>query len=315
MIKTRSQTVASPSQSFIRVISQEIKRLGKGLVGEFSLFSASTALYQGSRFLVFLLVARWIGPEQFGLWNVLSLILVYGSIVGLGVPNGMNREVPKLQGQGDYEQAQQIANFSFGFMLLVSGASALVIALAALFPGLSSQARFPLFCMGILFLTTQMYIYFQVLLRCHVRFRTMSLQQLIFALVNPLVVLPLAYFLGLNGFILGQALMALGISLLIRQIAPLRVAAAFRWQSFLPLAKIGLPILGAGLLYGLLTTVDRWVVLHYLGTEALGHYGVPILTLSLLSLLPKVVGGTAVPAHGLPFWSDRQHWFPRSPYY
>jgi O-antigen/teichoic acid export membrane protein len=295
MLKTDSHPAASPSRSLRGGVSQEIKALVKSLMGEFFLFSASSAFYQGSRFLVLLLVARWVGPEQFGLWNALSLILVYGSIVGLGVPNGMNREVPKLQGQGNQEEAQQIANFAFWFTLLASGAFALVIALAAMVPGLSTESRFPLFWMSVLFFATQMYVYFQMLLKCHIRFRIMSLQQIAFALANPLVVLPLAYWWGLNGFILGQALVTMGICLLIRQISPLRVGAAFKWYGFMPLAKIGLPIMGAGLLYGLLTTVDRWVILRYLGVEALGQYAVPILTLGMLSLLPKVVGEQLYP--------------------
>ena len=53
--------------------------------------------------------------------------------------------------------------------------------------------------------------------------------------------------------------------------------------------------MGAGVLYGLLTTVDRWIILANLGVDDLGQYTVAILVFGILSIVPvKTHPGTLV---------------------
>jgi O-antigen/teichoic acid export membrane protein len=53
--------------------------------------------------------------------------------------------------------------------------------------------------------------------------------------------------------------------------------------------------MGAGLLYVLLTTVDRWVILAYLGVKDLGQYTVAILIFGVLSIVPIVISQQMYP--------------------
>ena len=99
---------------------RKIKTYAEGIGREFILFSVSTVSFQASRFIVALIVARWVGPEQYGIWNALQPLLTYSVIVFCGIPNGLNREIPFLAGQGEVEAAKQIFNFSLLFVLTVS---------------------------------------------------------------------------------------------------------------------------------------------------------------------------------------------------
>jgi O-antigen/teichoic acid export membrane protein len=75
--------------------TQNLSSLESSLfIKEFLLFGLSSILYQGSRFVVNLGVAKILGPSTYGLWNMLNLILLYGSVIHLGVINAMNRDVP-----------------------------------------------------------------------------------------------------------------------------------------------------------------------------------------------------------------------------
>ena len=89
------------------------KTAGSELTREFLLFAVSTAFFQGSRLATLLLTARWTAPEEFGVWNALQLLLLYGIVVMLGVPNGMNRQVPYLCGQGREALAARVEDTSF----------------------------------------------------------------------------------------------------------------------------------------------------------------------------------------------------------
>ena len=274
-----------------------------GLIGEFVLFSASTVVYQLSRLAVSLIVARWVGPEEFGTWNALNLMLLYGVVVTLGIPNGMNRDVPLLMGQGNPSAAQRIANSSFWFVLLVNTAVGLFISVVGLV--LNQPLSHLFLAMGVLFLAWQVYQYFQLRLKCYIRFRLMSLQQFAFAVLLPMFALPLAYEWGIPGFIVGQAIVALLACLLIVCWDPIKINFCWDWRGLRNLVKIGFPIMAAGLLYSLLTSVDRWVIINFLGMETLGHYTLAILCLGVLSLLPAVVAQQMYPRMAFLFGQTR----------
>ena len=279
--------------------SQRLARRGlafaNGLTGEFVPFAASTLAYQFSRLAVSLIVARWVGPEEFGIWNALNLLLLYGVLVTLGVPNAMNRDVPLLIGQGDNISAQRVASISFWFVLFSGIGTGLAISFIAINGRIAQQYRQPLMWMGPLFFAWQVYQYFQLHLKCNIRFNLMSLQQFVFAALLPVVVLPLARVWRIPGFIIGQAVVAFVLSVFISRTTSFKIALSWNWRDLLPLTRTGFPIMAAGLLYSLLTSVDRWVILTLLGAEALGHYTLVILCRGILSLLPAVVSQQMYP--------------------
>jgi O-antigen/teichoic acid export membrane protein len=266
-----------------------------GLVNEFLFFSLSTGAYQISRLVVTLVAARWIGPDDFGFWNALYLILLYGVLVTLGVPNGMNRDVPMFKGRGREDLANIVANVTFWFVLVTSllGAFATVFILRNGLVATLSTAS--VVAMGVLFFTWHVYQYFQMRLRSTIQFRLMTIQQFVFAGLFPLVVLPMTNSFKLSGFIGGQALVAFLAILLIYRISSFQIEFQFDWSILRGLLKIGFPIMTAGLLYSLLTSVDRWVILRFLGVEALGQYTLAILGVGILALLPAVISQQLYP--------------------
>lgn len=276
-------------------IALKSKRLTNGFAGEFLLFSASTMAFQFSRLVVSLIVARWVGPDEFGVWNALNLLLLYGIFISLGIPNGMNRNVPLLMGQNKHAQAKQVTDLTTTLAFLVNTAAGLLIIGVALGNWVQDVSRDALLWMGLLFLTWQIYQFFQMHLKSRMQFRLMSIQQISFAVALPLIVLPLAYFWRVPGFIAGQAVVALLMTGLIIYTSKFQIRFVWDAAIFKSLFKIGFPIMAAGLLYSLLTTIDRWVILKFLGVEELGNYTLAILCVSVLSLLPAVISQQMYP--------------------
>ena len=262
---------------------------------ELLLFGLSTATYQLSRLLVSLYVAHRVGPASFGVWNSLHLVVIYGFALGIGLPNGMNRDVPLLEGEGRSAEARRVVNRSLAFVLVSFAVGGVTIYLASLHPGWSASYRDSLAALAALFLAWNLYLFFQMLLRCRMQFQTMSVQGFLFAALLPLAVVPLAVRWSVPGFILGQAVACLATSLFILRRSP--VKPDYRWalRDVAPQVRVGLPIMAAGVVYSLLTTIDRWVVLSFLGTEALGDYTLAILSVSLVALLPAIVSQYTYP--------------------
>lgn len=264
------------------------------LAREFVIFSASTFAFQLSRLAVGLIVAAWVGPGNFGIWNALNLLLLYGSLVTLGVLNGMNRDVPLLVGSGKSKTAEQVVSTSFWFVLCTSGIGGLVVIVITLSGNLDPKYFQPLLWMGLLFTVWQIYQYLQFRLKSYIQFNLMSLQQFAFAIILPIVALPLSYEWGITGFIVGQTVATLVVCVFILTKLPL-TSLSFRWSIVPLLIKTGFPIMAAGLVYSLLTTVDRWVILNFLGVEALGYYTLPILYFGVFGLLPSVIAQQMYP--------------------
>jgi O-antigen/teichoic acid export membrane protein len=274
---------------------ENIKAYIQGFGKEFFLFSFSTICLQASRFIVAMIVARWVGPQKFGIWNSLQPLLAYGVIFFCGIPNGLNREIPFLMGKGAARDAQELINFSVTFVFCVSSFIGITTVLLSPLFDVPDNFRFPIRFVGILFIPMNMYILFQFLLKSRIQFYAMSTQQFLFAFFYPICTLISAFFAGISGFILGQALSAMIMVFVIYRISTFRINIAFSWKSFKRLSRIGLPLMGAGLLFSLLTTVDRWVILAYLGVKDLGQYTVAILIFGALSIVPIVISQQMYP--------------------
>jgi len=267
---------------------------GSFFLRESVLFATSSMLYQGSRFLVNLGVARILGPTTYGFWNMLNLILAYSNVIHIGVINAMNRDVPLFKGKGDLQKVGVIRHVSLGFMsvsILVAGALMVIIALLIENPILRTSLKF----MALLLLCSKIYAYLQVYLKSDRRFNQVSCQQFVSACLFPAAVIPLAMVYGLPGFILGQSVAILAVSLLTASIFPFDLRLKFNAQEVVRLIKVGFPIMAVGLLHGLLITVDRWVITGFLGAEQLGYYSLSIMVMGFLALVPMLISEQIYP--------------------
>jgi O-antigen/teichoic acid export membrane protein len=252
---------------------------------EFLAFSASLLALQGSRFIVSLLAARDLGAITYGYWNVLALILLYGLYLQLGVLNGMGRDVPYYTGRGEMERIQRIHATSWSVALVSSLIGAGAIMLGSFW---FADLRLVLGLLGLTLIAQMLFQYFQFRLRAELLFTTMSWLQGIAAITLPIWYIMLRP-LGLAGFVIAQGL-AMGVAVLF---AARRIGFQPVLRIDLPemrrLVLVGFPIMAAGILFSLLTTVDRWIILGFLGVEQLGYYTLSILCLSLISLFPQMI--------------------------
>lgn len=53
--------------------------------------------------------------------------------------------------------------------------------------------------------------------------------------------------------------------------------------------------MAVGLLYGLLTTADRWIITSLLGVEQLGYYSLAIMAMGFLTMIPMVIAQQIYP--------------------
>jgi O-antigen/teichoic acid export membrane protein len=265
--------------------------------------AAGTFSFQGGRLALNLIAAALLGPEAFGTWTLFILLVLYSNFLSLGITNGAGRQVPYLLGAAQAHEAARAEDVTF-LCTAISAGMAAAIALAIgpfiLESGDATGAMVALF--GIAVLLQQFFLLQQVLLRSRFRYRPAALQQVVLGITTIVAGLPLLLKFGLVGLAAGQVVvyvggLALAGRMLVRQPRPIWDPAIARG-----LVVVGLPIMLAGLLFVLLTTVDRWLVLTFLGREQLGYYGLVGIAVSGILLLPGIVSQQYYPrmafAHG-----------------
>lgn len=68
-------------------------------------FGSSRYVLLGLSMVRNVVVAKILGPADYGLWIILSLLFTYGDQIHLGLRHAGDRELPFLMGQGDYERS------------------------------------------------------------------------------------------------------------------------------------------------------------------------------------------------------------------
>lgn len=264
---------------------------------------AGTALYQGARLIVYVAGAAATGPADFGVWVLLTLIIQYSAVLTLGLPNGAGHQVPFLLGAGRTAEAQRAEDSAFVGTLVGSVAAActgFLLALGIVDKHVTNPVLIAVLVAAVVF-TQQLFVLAQILFRSRFAFHAAAVQLAIAGLMflaAGLVLLPL----GIAGLaaatLLGQAAALAAAKFLL----PRRPRLRWHNGQGVPLATIGAPIMLAGVGFAVLTTVDRWLVLAYLGRDEVGIYGLVGIAVSGLLLIASVAGQQYFPrlvyAHG-----------------
>jgi len=229
-----------------------------------------------------------LGPATFGEWVIITLVLQYSAFASLGFPNGAGREVPRRLGQGRPDLAERAEDVALSGTLLLgvlAGIAGLAIA-RVLVGGPAAIEIAGLLAVAIV--AQQLVLLEQVLLRSQFRFTSAAVQLGVVGVVMLLV----------GSAVLGEGIAGLALALVLGLLAALVVGHVVllrrprvTWDpgEVRTIVSIGFPIMLAGLAFSLLTTLDRWLVLAFLGDVAFGIYGLVGIAISGLLVLSTVV--------------------------
>jgi len=230
----------------------------------------------GLRIVGGFLVARFTDPAILGLFNGLGLVLSYTPFLLLGLPNGMNRELPYYYGKGDATKAKELAATAQTWALLVSSVvAASLLGLAGYYAikgdwllsaGWTVQA-----CGAFFILYGQFYL--EMTFRTQSDFVKISIIQVIQQTIGlcSVALVWVADFLGLCARAMLMGFSYLGLLWYWR---PLRVRPQWNWFNFQHLIKVGMPIFVVGQMNLWWGASISTAILFLMGTRSLGIYQV-----------------------------------------
>lgn len=260
-------------------------------------YTASMVLAQLALFVGGFAIARFLGPTHYGLWNGLQLILLYASYSQLGMVNALNRELPFRRGKGEPAQAERVRSTTLGVVLvtaLVASAAILAYSTIATFrhsPLVILGLRF----VGLLVILQQIYTYSEICFRTNHEFGVVSKLRLYRTVLDVSLAVFLTYSFDLAGRLWAATLASTVILAYILWQHPVPFRPAFDPKEAAKLIAIGFPIMMVGLVYGLLQSIDRVLILAFLNPTHLGYYAIGLTAVSALGILPGVAGEILYP--------------------
>lgn len=246
-----------------------------------------------------LIAARVLGPAGYGAWNALMLVVDYGLYAPLGTFQGLDQAVPARIVDGDAHRLDRVKRAGL-FNVIVS--TILFATLTLLYFGRTpgqlrsvwglSGLALALVCVVL----TGVSYYHLTLMRSHGNIEAVSRWWLFQGTIGVALGLGLIPWLGVWGLLLGWLVGTLVATVSAvwsgRRVVPLVPSPA---RESILLLKIGFPMFMFTASSFVMRSLDRVIILKFLGTEALGLYGLSVMAVGFLLTLPDAVAYVLYP--------------------
>jgi O-antigen/teichoic acid export membrane protein len=261
------------------------------------LFTASSIWLSVAQMASGIVIVHYVAPKEMGIWSSVSLALVYSLFVLVGIQNGLSRELPYYLGANNEEMARSLASTtlfytSIGCILSLVGGTCAVAVL--LWERRDSKLIYAVAAMTLM-VTFQFYQYYLFLtFRSKNSFLKLAWVQTWQAFIM-LFTLPLLFLFHYEGMLLRAVLVA-GLALyLMHRVRPIVVRPAWSTASFWLLIKTGLPIFATDYVRTVCGTVDKLVLLKYVGVEQVGLYALAVTAAAAFQVLPQSIAHYVYP--------------------
>lgn len=205
-----------------------------------------------------------------------------------GITNGVYRELPKAIGGGETEVADSIiitAERSLFFIYLFYLPIFLIVYFIYSFP--ITLEHYILF--SLLLVVNQFYNFQSVISHSFFQFKELTIQMIVLSLSYPTLAWLGAKYYNFSGFIISQIVVFFFASIYLRKIAPKTSIHDYKINILARVIKTGIPVSIVGIVFSIVTSIDRWFIGYYLGGKVLGQYALAVFCVSSLSIITKMI--------------------------
>ena len=254
--------------------------------------SASMIFCSFLTFIYNFYIKKFVMPYEFGIFTSANLVLLYMGYLQFGVLNAFNRDYPRLLGQGNETEFKKLRNTVFTYLLLLYALIALIV---IFFTVLLIKKNRITDLLGIGIIINSLVVFFNSI-NNFLDVSTKSEGNVIYAssigIIKTIFLVSVGYF-SVRAWNFYGMFVAIGVSTLIP--FPFYLKKIFNLQfSFdkkllYELIKSGLPLLINSLVWTVMMSVDKFVILSFMDMSDLGIYSTALLGFSTLVLIPKSI--------------------------
>lgn len=257
-------------------------------------FAVSSLALNAATLLCGVVALRWVPPSLMGVWQMMLLAEAYASVLRMGIPNAMNRELPYLLGRGEEERGRQVAATALIHALL-GGALVFLGFAAVAAAGAGREGWFAAALARAVAAGTGFYfVYLTGTFRSKESFKTLAGIQ--FAQAGMALLMPLfAYLWGYDGFCLHAGLQAAALVVMAHAWRPLRIRPAFSAEAWSLLWRTGFHLFVSAYLLVVVRDLEK-VFLAWRGSvEAVGLFAPALAVIHAMEVLPAALASYLYP--------------------
>lgn len=250
-------------------------------------------------------IAKYVSPEDLGLWSTLSLFLTYALFLQGGVINGLNLELPLAFGEGKSKKARLYAGVAQTFtvylsiILIIAG-----IAIYFFFPFDTLKIKYGVMAISLMIIATFYQNYLLSTFRSNNAFLKLSYLQIVEAIVN-LLTIALVFYFSYYGMLLKAVIVLIVFVTILHFYRPLKVNLKWDKTVFLKLLKVGLPIFALAYLESFALTFDKILLIKYTSLKELGYYSFALYALLFSTLFSNALASYIYPKMTFKYGQDK----------
>ena len=258
------------------------------LFNQATLYVLITGTVKVASALANFLILSWVIPELIGIWQLLGVVQSYTSILGLGVINAMNRELPFYYGRGDSNYAEGLAATAYAYTIIASSVGLFGYFLFFLcMLGSSENWAVATAAAGLVWCLGNYRSYLEGTFRTGAHFGTLSKCHLIESVLG-IITLPIVAWYGFLGLLLRSFLLAAIGVVILHILRPVRVLPKLKYQHLKKLVLVGLPLFLNAYLLSLTNGVDRLLLAGF-GITQVGLFAPVEAVAVMMATIPQAL--------------------------
>lgn len=259
---------------------------------DFIQITASTIICSLFSFIYSVYVRKYVQPLDYGIFSVCSLLLTYLNYIQLGTLNSYNRDYTQLLGAEENEQAKNLKNTTFAFLVISYIIAAIISIITILF--IYKGEVFNYYAFG--FMASSVTILFNVIemfatstVRMEGKFNYSAKVGIIKTLSAIFIGLFFIRKFGYFGLYI-MPFVSSGIAIIMYYNISIRKICFLIDKNILVISiKTGIPLLLNNLVWTVMMSIDKFVILYFMTTKDLGVYSVSLLGFSTMVLIPQSI--------------------------
>jgi O-antigen/teichoic acid export membrane protein len=262
--------------------------------------SISITVSKGIGMATSFVMPKLLGPDNFGIWVTMLLIVQYAPIACLGTGESLVRMFPYYSARRDFGKTREIENGVFGSVVI---ASVLFLLLSLLFLFIINVPDFnvvlPLARVMVLAASVSLFsAFFSLRLVAHQNFKMVGFSEILRSIVTFFILVSFTYAWSLEGSAFGylsSEIIVCTVLAIFSYFACGEIGIKFSPHLLLWLVRVGLPITMVWWVYILQTTAGSLISINLLGKTSTGYLGLGISISSILVLIPDAVNRVLYP--------------------
>lgn len=258
-------------------------------------FLNTTLIAAGVNIALGVVTFRFIAPDHLGIWGTFSTFTVYATFLRLGIPNGMNRELPYYYGKGDKQTALKCASTTLSYSLFTTFIALLGTIVFyfcfdfSKYGSLSSDYFHTSIVFWITVLIEPYTSYLSGTYRTSDNFDKLSNLQIIKTVIQAITIVLLVVW-GFNGYLIRHLIIALVDPIYLHVFRPIKkIAIAFDWSIFKKLFVVGFQLFIVSYIGSFVDTLPRLYIIKTGSSEMVGLFSPVIILSNMIYLIPNTL--------------------------